>query len=723
MPSEPYGTERPASIMSLYGVWSGGWSLAFSHVGRDRTRMLTPSHRNNRGAGQVMRYSMIAACLAAGAALLALLFVDLQFSLLLVAAFAAGAAAALAAISLSFQNDTRVASLSAQLQSQLPQDNLRPILDGIPGFVHTLTPAGEVEYVNKGIIDFFGLPADNLRDWSGVTHPDDVPRITPIIERALREGTVVDMESRGRRADGVYRWFNSRGMPLQDGTGRIVRWYFSLTDIDDRKRAEEALQANEQHLRLLVESIPGMICTSSPDGELEYANQQLLDYSKRSFDEIRDWRTTIHPDDVAMVADLWKVSVETGVPLEVGPRLERADGAYRWFQISGRPLRDAEGRILRWYHLVTDVHDRKIAEEKLRARERELRLIVETLPACIWCASPGGTLDYVNDRVLEYTGASFEQLVNNFDFVHPDDRFAVADAWTRCADAGTPFEMQYRHRHADGSHHWVQSIGQLGRDEQGQPTRWYGLFIDIEERMRMEEALRESRARLSRATQIATAGELSAAIAHEINQPLAAVIANSHACSSWMSAEPPNIPRARLVLERIIRDAMSAAEVVRKIRALYRHAPPSKDLLSINEVVGEIGMLVEAEARRRSVTIRTDLAPGLPPALADRVQMQQVLANLCRNAMDAMEAVEDGHRELTITSSSDGNCIVVTVLDTGTGVQDLASVFEPFFSTKQNGMGMGLAISRSIIEAHGGILRAERREPRGSSFSFSIPCR
>ena len=602
------------------------------------------------------------------------------------------------------------------------EQNLRLILDCIPGFVHTLTPQGEVEHVNRRIVEFFGLPPEQLRDWRHVTHPDDLARVGAVLAESLKTGATVEFESRGKRADGVFRWFQARGMPLRDSDGTIVRWYFSLADIDDRKRIEDALRASEHSLRLMVESIPGLICTNTAAGEVEYVNKRLLDYTGRSLEELRNWSIVVHPDDLPIVAELWQRSITTGVPFSVEVRILRADGAYRWFQCNGLPLRAEDGTILRWYNLITDIEDRKLAEERLRSREKELELIIETLPAYIWCASPEGELIYVNRRVLEYTGVTFEQLAGtSFEHIHPDDRQVIADAWMRSAKTETPYETQYRKRRADGSFRWVQSIGRLGRDEHGRAARWYGLFIDIDERVKAEEALRETRSKLARATQVATVGELSAAVAHEINQPLAAVIANAHACHSWLTATPPNMPRALVTLERIIRDGKSAADVIQRIRALYRHAPPGQDLVSINEVIGEICRLIEPEMRRRSIVLSTQLEPDLPPVLADRVQIQQVLSNLTRNAMEAMEPVMDRPRELSITSRRENDSVVIRIQDTGIGMHDFKSAFEPFFTTKPSGMGMGLAICRTIVDAHGGRLWASRPTPHGSLFSFSLP--
>jgi PAS domain S-box-containing protein len=291
---------------------------------------------------------------------------------------------------------------------------------------------------------------------------------------------------------------------------------------------------------------------------------------------------------------------------------------------------------------------------------------------------------------LELTGATFDELATGWkNYVHPDELDDVIEAWQHSIRTGDPHEVHHRLRCADGSYRWIQSIGRLGKDSEGRPTHWYGLFIDIDERLNTEEALRNTRARLARATQVATVGEVSASIAHEIHQPLAAVVTNGQACLSWLTADPPNMSRAMLILERIIRDGKAAADVIQRIRALYRHAPPNKDALSVNEVIEEVESIIAADARRQSVTLRIELQDALPPVLGDRVQLQQVISNLARNAIEAMENVTDRARELRIVSMHQDRQVVVQVKDTGAGNAGLCERVRAILHDKSAGHGYG----------------------------------
>jgi signal transduction histidine kinase len=264
---------------------------------------------------------------------------------------------------------------------------------------------------------------------------------------------------------------------------------------------------------------------------------------------------------------------------------------------------------------------------------------------------------------------------------------------------------------------------------EGQSRQGVAYILDLTERkraeaaqMRAEEALRQASDELAKATQAASLAELSASIAHEVNQPLAAVVANSHACHRWLSTEPPNIERAKITVERITRDANSAADVVSRIRALFRRAPHAKSPEDVNRLISEVCRLMTDKIATQDIRIETNLEADLPPVALDRVQVQQVLVNLIRNGIEAMDAVVDGTRALRIRSCRDGlDAIRIEVRDAGRGFKDAERAFEPFFTTKQHGMGMGLTICRSIIEAHGGRLWMGNNETRGATVTFTLP--
>ena len=299
-------------------------------------------------------------------------------------------------------------------------------------------------------------------------------------------------------------------------------------------------------------------------------------------------------------------------------------------------LRDSERQLRR---ARTEL-ETKVAGRTAELRESELKLreIIETMPSMLWSTAPDGEPTHVNQRILDYSGLCLENFLNLGwkEFVHPDDFPETAKAFFHSMETGEPYEAVHRLRRADGQYRWHHARGEPLRDKQQRIIQWYGLSVDIDEGKKAENELLATQAQLARASQAATVAELSASIAHEINQPLAGIVASAQTCRTWLSGDGPNLPRALAAIERIIRDGNAAADIVRRIRALFRHAGPTKTSLHINEVINEVRRLAQDELNRRDVSIGLDLTQDLPPVLADRIQLQQVLMNLLRNGAEAM---------------------------------------------------------------------------------------
>jgi PAS domain S-box-containing protein len=621
---------------------------------------------------------------------------------------------------------------SAQEAVRESERELRHLIDNIPGFVCTLTATGEVELLNRQLLDYFGKTTDELKNWdtNEAVHPDDLPGVIEAWRHSIETGEPYLRELRQRRADGVYRWFQSRALPTRDTTGRVTGWYMVVTDIDDRRRAEEALRESERELRQLIDSVPGMISVASSKGELEYANQRLLDYTGKTLEEQKglEGLKFAHPEELEWVTNEWFRCCATGQPYELDHRFKRVDGSYRWVHVRVDPLLDDRGRVVRWYGLLTDIDDQKKAEQALRESEHHLRLLVETIPALVSRISAEGRLDYVNKRVTDYIGQEsgllgmrVDRLEDRVAHAHTEDRVVRAQKWSNALKTREPWEDTYRIRGADGEYRWFYERSEPLLDSDGRVVCWYTVSLDINDSKEMEETLRATRRKLSTAMQIATVAELSASIAHEINQPLASVVTNAQAAETWLAHDPPNLERARTTLERIIRDGHSAAEVLRRIRALFKEAAPIKAPLDINQIVAEVLGLLSEELRDKGIIIETELESDLPMIDADHVQIQQTLINLVHNAAEAMNGVTDLAKSLSLTSRRNGEEALIQVRDHGFGSKDPTLMFEPFFTTKESGMGMGLSICRSIVEAHGGRIWATANEDAGMTFSFTLP--
>ena len=865
--------------------------------------------------------------------------------------------------------------------------DLRLVLDNVPALVKTMTPSGAIDFANRRLLDYLGVGLDQLQDWLQFIHESDRSMMLERLKHSLESGQPYEAQCRLRRADGVYRWFQGSAVPVRAQDGALVRWYYLITDIEDRKRAEDLLRSSERRLRAIVDNIPASIAIHSASGELEFENRAAQEYHGRSADEIqRSQAGAVHPDDLPALVAAQQRALRTGEPLEFELRVRRADGAYRWFHMRSRRSSDDHDGTSRWYTVGTDIHDRKtaeeallrsetfllevqrlsrtggwryhlatdrvesspeiqrayavqpgedishppfwfdrihpedrpriqaqfercvrekteyqagyrivlpdgsiryqyatghpvtndagdlvefigasmdmtehwlaatersLAEEALRESERHSRLIVDSIPGLFGLLTADGHLEFLNRQILDYTGLTLEELKRRgtSDTIHPEDLPHVMQVFTQSIAAGSPYEMVWRFRRSDGVYRWFQNNGFPVRDTSGHIVGWCVLMTDIDdrkhaedalhkseerwravfensaigvaltdlrgrflatnaafqkmlgyteeeigrltflelthedyresnwqlvtellegnrtqfqiekqyrrkdgsliwvsnnvslvpgtksmprflmalseditERKQTEETLRRTQAELAQVTRVASLGEMTASIAHEVNQPLAAVVANAHACLRWLSASSPNVPKAVEAAERIVKDGKDAGEVVRRVRALFKRTAVEKVQLDLGEVIGEVLRLLDSYPERKHVSLDVGLDPELPPVFADRVQLQQLLLNLMVNALEALEPVSGRVKQLSVRSTrAEGHHAVIQISDNGIGLDDSVAAFEPFVTTKPEGMGLGLAICRSIVAAHEGRLSAEHNVGFGMTFTVTLP--
>lgn len=487
--------------------------------------------------------------------------------------------------------------------------------------------------------------------------------------------------------------------------------------------------------RACAEHVPAFAWRADRAGNFLHLDPRFLEWQGARIEDHRvnadgsfNYVDAVHPEDAAAALGAWEESLRTGKPYLSQQRLRGADGSYRWCQCDGVPVRDASGAITDWYGTIVDIDEFKRLETQLHDREYELVRLADTVPALIWITTATGDPVFINRRLSEWAGIEMADLEDPdrsrlaaavAQSVHPEDAVAVGTALRTSFTTGASFAMRYRHRCADGGYRWVDGKAEPLRDDAGRIVRWYGVSRDIEDELRDREALRTARERLARACQAANLSALSASIAHEVSQPLAAIVSNAQACQRWLAADPPNLDRARRIIASIVHDGFVGAQVVDRIRALFCQNGTQRIPGQLNHIVAEAHALLDDEMRAHGVEVSMSLHPDLPTVAVDRVQIQQLLVNLMRNGAEAME--ESAVRRLELATRRTDTQMTLEVRDFGRGFDDVDAAFEPFVTTKPQGMGMGLAICRSIARAHGGDLRAEPTAPQGTRMMFSLP--
>jgi PAS domain S-box-containing protein len=569
--------------------------------------------------------------------------------------------------------------------------------------------------------------------------PEDRDRVSEMAQRAVREKADLEVDFRIARPDGSTRYVHSVGHPVVGDGGEVVELVGTHVDVTEQHLAKVSLQEafdeikkSEDRLRLVIDTIPTLVWRASPEGIPDFLNQPALDYTGISSDQAETgWPRAFHPDDMKGMLVKWAAIRESGMPGGLEARLRRFDGEYRWFLFQAVPLRDEAGNIVKWYGSSTDIEDRKRAEEALRESEQRFRDYAETASDWLWETGP----DHRFTRISEHVNAiGFQPSgvtgVTRWDVA--TDVESEPEKWRQhraILDAHRPFRDFVYTVSGTGAAIYVQTSGKPIYDATGNFLGYRGTGTDISAAIRAdhaEQALREAQAELAHVTRVTTLGELTASIAHEVNQPLAAVVSNAEACLRWLGRETPNLEAARRSAEWIISDGNRASGVMQRVRALAKKSTIERVPLNINDLVRETVALVQHELISHQVLLRTELASNLPMVEADRVQLQQVIINLVMNGIEAMQPVADRLRELVIRSLRDeAPQVLVSVADCGVGIsaENADRLFNAFFTTKPSGMGMGLSICRSIVEAHGGRLWSTGNLPHGATFHFNLPVR
>jgi PAS domain S-box-containing protein len=513
-------------------------------------------------------------------------------------------------------------------------------------------------------------------------------------------------------------------------TGRDELAHLGRVFNDTTSRLQDlyaTLQQSEDRLRLVIDTIPAHVWSTRPDGSVDFINRRWLETTGLTkVDALGwDWASVVHPDDLAGYVDEWRASLAAGVPSQSEVRLRRADGKYRWWLTRNVPLRDEVGNIVKWYGTAIDIEDRHEAEDALRRSEAylaEAQRLSKT-GSFSWSVSTG-EIRWSDEtfRIFQYDRTTKPTLELILKRVHPEDAGNVRQVIETSSPNRSDFEHEYRLLMPDDSVKCVHVLAHSFGDKSGK-IEVLGAVMDVTERKRAEEALREAQANLARVSRVTTMGELTASLAHEIRQPIAAALTNANTCLRWLGRDQPDIPEAREAAARIIKDVTRATDIISRIRLLFQQGGPQQESLDVNEVIEEMIPLLRSEASRYSISIGSELANDLPKVRADHVQLQQVFMNLMLNGIEAMMNRQPPGKLVVKSQRAEDGQILISISDTGSGLsaEHAEQMFSAFFTTKPHGTGMGLPISRSIIESHGGRLWAAENTPRGATFSFTLP--
>jgi PAS domain S-box-containing protein len=499
---------------------------------------------------------------------------------------------------------------------------------------------------------------------------------------------------------------------------------------DTAKRLQDlyaTLQQSEDRLRLVIDTIPAHVWSTRPDGSVDFVNRRWLETTGLTLEDALgwDWGSVVHPDDLVRYLDEGRAAIAAGEPTESEVRLRRADGKYRWWLVRNVPLRDEVGHIIKWYGTAIDIEERHQAEDALRRSEAYLAEAQRSsrTGSFGWGLSTGEIFwSEETFRIFQYARTIKPTVALIFQRVHPEDAVHVKQTIESASMTGKDFEHEYRLVMPDNSVKYVHVVAHALSDQAGR-IEFVGAVMDVTERKRADEALREAQANLARVSRVTTMGELTASLAHEIKQPIAAAVTNANTCLRWLGRNQPNVAEAREAAARIIKDVTRASEIISRVRSLFQKGPPQRESLDVNGIIEEMIALLRNEASRYSISISSELAGDLPKIRADHVQLQQVLMNLMLNGIEAMMDRQPPGKLSVKSRQADNGQILISISDTGAGLspEQAEQIFNAFFTSKPHGTGMGLPISRSIIESHGGRLWTAGNSPRGATFCFTLP--
>ena len=624
-------------------------------------------------------------------------------------------------------------------------DRFRTLAESVPALVWTAPPHGPADYHSSRWAEFTGRPLDGLAagGWLASVHPADRPATAAAWDRANVSGEPFAVEYRLRRADGAYRWQLAQALPQRGADGAAVRWYGTVTDIDDQKRLQGELRAVSDRFRTLTEAIPQMVWNADADGRVSYVNSRWQAYTGLSQAESGSgwWRKLGHPADVPAADAAWASAANTeAAPIRQELRLRRAvDGVYRWFSMDVVPLRRPDGSLDQWIGSLSDIHDLKTADEAIRASEAKFRQLVEAVPNLVWVTDADGRVVQLNRQWATYTGRSLDSLLGDgwAGLLHPDDAAGMAAGWQAAVRHRASYTGEFRFRTADGSYRWQLARGLPVAGADGRLSQWFGTTTDIDNQKRAAELLevqvKERTAELARSN-----GELEKfayVASHDLQEPLRKVQAFGDRLASKFA--PGLGPDGKDYIERMQSSAARMQTLIQDLLAYSRVAakPRAFGPVPLAPLVAGVLSDLEALTSRTQAVVRVG---DLPTVQGDPGQLRQLFQNLIANACKFHQP----DRPPTVTLTAERLEALPPHVDPPPGlrsgwrlaVSDDGIGFEQQYADKifevfqrlhgrgtYEGTGIGLAICRKIVERHGGIITARGRPGEGAAFAVDLP--
>jgi len=619
----------------------------------------------------------------------------------------------------------------AEEKSRESELKLLQITETVPGLVWSNGPDGEPTHINQRMLDYSGVRFEDFKQvgWEAFVHPDDFPETVKAFFQAIQSGTSYEGVMRLRRADGEFRWHHARCEALRDRQGRIIQWYGLAVDIEQRKKAEDRLRRSEMHLVAAQQlGQTGSFSWKPSTNERLWSDEiyRIFDIDSAPGPDLGKVFDRVDPGQRDHIRRLSELVGRGEVSMDEIVKLLFPDGSIKFIHLKSQALRGDEDE-LEVVGAISDITKFKAAEDSMRESEAKFRDYAETASDWFWEIGPDYKFTLLTENAF---GSRAADRIGTACWDHALDLETEPEKWRlvwATLDARGSFrDFVYSTVDGNGAPMYVNVSGKPIFDGSGKFLGYRGTGTDVTaivRGQRAEASLQTVQAELAHVSRVMTLGQLTASIAHEVNQPIGSARNNARAAMNFLDRSPPDLGEVREALGCIVADADRAGGIIDRIRDQIKKVPPRSDRFDLNRAIEEVVGLAQSMITENGVSLQTRLASGMVPVLGDRVQLQQVVLNLILNAVEAMSSAKANERELLITTDqTEANGTLVAVRDSGPGIdpKHLERVFEAFYSTK-SGMGMGLSICRSIIAAHGGRLWAAASEPKGALFQFSLP--